>query len=253
MNFFVVVPARIGSTRLPRKMLRELGGYPLVRWTWRAACRSGAARVVVATDSDEVSAACVAFGAEVRMTSAAHASGTDRAAEVAELEGWSDEAVVVNLQGDEPLMPPALVRRTAQLLEEDTGAQIATLAHPLTRVEDWLNPNFVKLVRDGRGRALYFSRAPIPWPRDDVAAGPRLPPAGLAMRHMGLYAYRAGALRRFAALPRSPLECCESLEQLRALEHGFTIAVGLVEREPPRGVDTAEDLRVVAAQLASGS
>ncbi|HEX7381741.1 MAG TPA: 3-deoxy-manno-octulosonate cytidylyltransferase [Nevskiaceae bacterium] len=249
MNFFVVIPARIGSTRLPRKMLRDLGGFPLVRWTWQAARRSGAMRVVVATDSEEVAAACTAFGAEVRMTSAAHASGTDRAAEVAEAEGWRDDAVVVNLQGDEPLMPPTLVQRAAQLLEDDSDAQIATLAHPLTHVEDWLNPNFVKVVRDSRGRALYFSRAPIPWPRDGVAATPRLPPDGLALRHMGLYAYRAGALRQFAALPRSLLERCESLEQLRALEHGFAIAVGVVDRQPPRGVDTADDLRVVAAQL----
>lgn len=250
MNFVVVVPARIGSTRLPRKVLRELAGRPLVQWTWQAACESGATAVVIATDSDEVAAACRTFGAQVRMTSSAHQSGTDRAAEVARLEAWPDEQIVVNLQGDEPLMPPALVSRVAELLDDDAGAQIATLAHPLYGREDWCNPNFVKIVRDHRGRALYFSRAPIPWRRDGVSREPPLPPAGLAVRHMGLYAYRVGALKRFAALPPSPLERCEALEQLRALENGMPIAVGLLDNEPPRGVDTEEDLALVAQILA---
>ncbi|TAM10143.1 MAG: 3-deoxy-manno-octulosonate cytidylyltransferase [Nevskiaceae bacterium] len=249
MKFFVVVPARIGSTRLPRKVLRDLAGRPLLRWTWQAACRSGAQRVVVATDSTEVVAACRAFGADVCMTSAAHQSGTDRAAEVARSENWDDDAIVVNLQGDEPLMPPELVQRTAALLDADHEAQIATLAHPLHRVEDWANPNFVKVVRNVKGQALYFSRARIPWRRDGVSTTPPLPGHGLAVRHMGLYAYRVGALKRFAALPPSRLEQCEALEQLRALENGFVISVGIVDHEPPRGVDTEADLALVAAQL----
>lgn len=249
MRFSVVVPARIGSTRLPRKVLRDLAGRPLLQWTWQAACRSGAERVVVATDSVEVAAACRAFGAEVRLTSAAHQSGTDRAAEVARNENWADDVVVVNLQGDEPLMPPALVRRTAELLEQDREAQIATLAHPLHSVEDWANPNFVKVVRNVKGQALYFSRARIPWQRAGASRAAPLPGHGLAVRHMGLYAYRVGALRRFAMLPPSQLEQCEALEQLRALENGFVIAVGIVDHEPPRGVDTEEDLALVAAQL----
>lgn len=251
MNFVVVVPARIGSTRLPRKVLRELAGKPMIQWTWQAACRSGADTVVVATDSEEVAGVCRGFGAEVRMTSAQHQSGTDRAAEVATRERWPDTRIVVNLQGDEPLMPPALVQRAAGLLEQDPGAQIATLAHPLKTREDWLNPNFVKLVRDIQGRALYFSRAPIPWQRAGSTREPSLPEGGLAVRHMGLYAYRVGALKAFAALPPSRLERCEALEQLRALENGLPIAVGLLEEEPPPGVDTEEDLALAAAQLAS--
>lgn len=250
MNFVVVVPARIGSTRLPRKVLRELAGRPLLQWTWQAACASGARQVVVATDSEDVVAACRTFGAQVRMTAATHQSGTDRAAEVARLEGWPDDHIVVNLQGDEPLMPPQLIRRAAQLLDADAEAQIATLAHPLHTRADWFNPNFVKLVRDVKGHALYFSRAPIPWQRAGTSREPPLPDAGLAVRHMGLYAYRVGALKHFAALAPSRLEQCEALEQLRALENGLVIAVGVVDSEPPRGVDTEEDLALVAARLA---
>lgn len=250
MTFHVVVPARLGSTRLPRKVLRDLAGQPLVQWTWQAAMRTGAASVVVATDSEEVAERCRAFGAQVRMTDPAHASGTDRANEVAAAEGWADDAIVVNLQGDEPLMPPALVRDAAALLAGDPAADIATLAHPLHAREDWLNPNFVKVVCDAGGHALYFSRAPIPWKREGVAPTSPLPD-GLALRHVGLYAYRVGALRRFAALPPSPLERCESLEQLRALSHGLRIRVGVIDGPPPRGVDTEDDLAAVAAQLAA--
>lgn len=250
MNFAVVVPARLGSTRLPRKLLRPLAGKPLLQWTWEAAQACGAETVIIATDSEEVAEVCRGFGADVRITAATHNSGTDRVNEVATAEGWDDDSIVVNLQGDEPLMPPTLLRQAVQLLEDDEEADIATLAHPLHTREDWLNPNFVKVVLDGRGRALYFSRAPIPWKR--VGGEPTSPlPEGLALRHVGLYAYRVGALRRFSALPGTPLEDCEALEQLRALSHGLCICVAMIESTPPRGVDTEADLQAVAAALSA--
>ncbi|ROH88808.1 3-deoxy-manno-octulosonate cytidylyltransferase [Stagnimonas aquatica] len=249
--FKVVIPARLGSTRLPRKVLRELGGKPVVRWVWEAALQAGAEEVLIATDAEEVYAACRAFGAEVRMTDARHQSGTDRINEVARAAGWAQDAIVVNVQGDEPLMPPALVRQAAQLLAEDPEAHIATLAHGLHEAADFANPNVVKVVRDRRGYALYFSRAPIPWQREGSAAGaPRLP-EGLAFRHIGLYAYRVGALAEFSGLPPAPLEDCEALEQLRALYHGFRIKLGTTDNPPPRGVDTEEDLALLAAQFAT--
>jgi len=247
MNFKVVIPARLGSTRLPRKVLREVRGRPLVRWVWEAARRARADEVVIATDSDEVRAACAAFGADVQMTSARHASGTDRIHEVALKRRWGARTIVVNVQGDEPLMPPVLVRRAAQLLADDRGADIATLCHPLDAQADWLNPNFVKVVFDARRRALYFSRAPIPWARDGAGNFPE----GRAWRHIGLYAYRVAALKRFAKLKPGVLEQAEALEQLRALAAGMTIAVGVAREPPPRGVDTEEDLAAVTTALAS--
>ncbi|HZR36673.1 MAG TPA: 3-deoxy-manno-octulosonate cytidylyltransferase [Nevskia sp.] len=247
--FKVVIPARLGSTRLPRKVLRPLAGKPLLQWVWQAACASGAGQVIVAADSEEVLQACRGFGADARLTDARHQSGTDRVDEIARAAGWNDATVVVNLQGDEPLMPPALVRQAAELLAGDAQADIATLCHPLHAREDWLNPNFVKLVKDARDYALYFSRAPIPWKREGSSAESPLP-EGLAFRHIGLYAYRAGALRRFSALPPADLETCEMLEQLRALSHGLRIKVGVSQLPPPRGVDTEDDLAAVAAVLA---
>jgi 3-deoxy-manno-octulosonate cytidylyltransferase (CMP-KDO synthetase) len=201
--------------------------------------------VVIATDSAEVRKACDAFGADVQMTSARHASGTDRVHEVAVKRRWSASAIVVNLQGDEPLMPPALVRRAAQLLAKDRVADIATLCHPLHTAEQWRNPNFVKVVTDAHGHALYFSRAPIPWARDRADNFP----AGRAFRHVGLYAYRVAALKQFAKLKPGVLEQAEALEQLRALAGGMTIAVGVTRDPPPRGVDTEEDLAAVTAEL----
>ena len=249
MKFKVVIPARLGSTRLPRKVLREVHGRPLVRYAWEAARRARADEVVVATDSPEVREACAAFGADVQMTSRRHASGTDRIGEVARKRRWSPATIVVNLQGDEPLMPPALVRRAAQLLANDSAADIATLCHPLHALGDWLNPSFVKVVMDRRGHALYFSRAPIPWRRDGATReAPRLP-AGLALRHIGLYAYRVAALRRFSRLAPAALEREEALEQLRALAAGMTIKVGVTRQPPPRGVDTEEDLAAATALL----
>lgn len=248
-SFRIVIPARLGSTRLPRKVLRELAGRPMVRWTWDAACAvAGPGAVTIATDADDVFETCRAFGAQVVMTAADHQSGTDRACEVATRLGWADDEIVVNLQGDEPLMPAAMVVEAARLLADDPAADIATLAHPLHARADWLNPNFVKVVRAANGHALYFSRAPIPWKREGTRPESPLP-AGLAFRHIGLYAYRVGALRRFSALPVSPLEACEALEQLRALEAGMRIAVGVSDLPPPRGVDTEADLEAVAALL----
>lgn len=248
-TFKVVVPARLGSTRLPRKVLRELGGKPLVQHVWEAACRSGASEVLIATDSYEVAQACTAFGATVAMTATTHRSGTDRANEVARQAGWAGAEIVVNLQGDEPLMPSALVLQAAELLADDPQAHIASLCHPLQHQDEWLNPNIVKLVMDRRGYALYFSRAPIPWQREGSSREqPRLPD-GLAFRHIGLYAYRVDALAEFSALPPAPLEDCEALEQLRALTHGFRIRMGVTRTPPLRGVDTEEDLLAVERLL----
>jgi 3-deoxy-manno-octulosonate cytidylyltransferase (CMP-KDO synthetase) len=248
MNFKVVIPARLGSTRLPRKVLRPVHGRPLVQYAWQAACASGAAEVVVATDSPEVQAACAGFGATVAMTAITHASGTDRVNEVATARGWAPDTIVVNLQGDEPLMPPAMIRQAAALLAEGEE-DIATLCHPLHALDDWLNPKVVKVVMAESGRALYFSRAPIPWRRDGASRQAPLLPEGSAYRHIGLYAYRVAALARFSALPPGELERIEALEQLRALEHGLTIRVGVSHEPPPRGVDTEEDLQAVAGLL----
>jgi 3-deoxy-manno-octulosonate cytidylyltransferase (CMP-KDO synthetase) len=250
MKFHVVIPARLGSTRLPRKVLRAIHGRPLVQYVWEAARRSGAAQVVVATDDAEVQQACRAFGADVAMTSPAHGSGTDRVNEVAQSRHWPDETLVVNLQGDEPLMPPAMIRQAADLLAGDPRADIATLCHPLHAADEWLNPNFVKVVMNAAGRALYFSRAPIPWKRDGASRERPALPEGLAYRHIGLYAYRVAALARFSALPRAELEEVEALEQLRALAHGLTIRVGITREPPPRGVDTEEDVAAVSDLLA---
>jgi len=247
----VVIPARLGSTRLPRKVLREIHGRPLLQYVWEAARASGPEELVVATDDAAVHDACRAFGAEVMLTRADHASGTDRIDEVARVRGWAPDAVVVNVQGDEPLMPPGLIRRCAGLLGEDAGADIATLCHPLHERDEWLNPNVVKVVMAAGGRALYFSRAPIPWRRDGAAAGAPQLPEGQAFRHVGLYAYRVAALARFSALPPAALETVEALEQLRALAHGMAIRVGVIDEPPPRGVDTEEDLAAVTRLLAA--
>jgi 3-deoxy-manno-octulosonate cytidylyltransferase (CMP-KDO synthetase) len=249
MKFKVVIPARLGSTRLPRKVLREIGGRPLVRYVWEAARRARADEVVIATDDAQVREACRAFGADVQMTSARHASGTDRVHEVAVKRRWSAGTLVVNLQGDEPLMPPALVRRAAQLLAADRAADIATLCHPLASLDEWLDPNVVKLAMDARGHALYFSRAPIPWRREGATRGAPQLPEGLAYRHIGLYAYRVAALARFSRLKPAALERAEALEQLRALANGMTIKVGITRGPPPRGVDSEDDLAAVTQVL----
>jgi 3-deoxy-manno-octulosonate cytidylyltransferase (CMP-KDO synthetase) len=249
-RFVVIVPARLASTRLPRKPLADIGGVPMVVRVARAAAASGADRVVVAADSPEIVDACSAHGVDALLTRADHASGTDRLAEAVEHLGLADDALVVNVQGDEPLMPAAVVRRVAEALAQRTDCAIATACHPLHDAAEFFSPNVVKVVTDANGRALYFSRAPIPWSRDAFAsARDRLPPGLPARRHVGLYAYRAGFLRRFPQLPPAALEQHESLEQLRALAHGFGIAVIELTEALPPGVDTPEDLERVRALL----
>lgn len=250
--FKVVIPARLDSTRLPRKVLREIGGRPMLQYVWDAARRGGADETVIATDSAEVRTACEAFGATVAMTSTEHGSGTDRINEVALARRWSDDTVVVNVQGDEPLLPPALISDLAALLMGDAKADMATLAHPISALEDWLNPNVVKVVMDDSGHALYFSRAPIPWKRQALPTASPVLPLGQAFRHIGLYAYRVSALKRFSALPAAELEKTEALEQLRALANGMRIRVGVSQDAPPHGVDTEADLLAVTAIIERG-
>lgn len=250
--FHVVIPARFASTRLPGKPLLDLAGKPMVVRVAEAAARSGAQSVLVATDHDGVAAAVRAHGFAVALTRPDHPSGTDRLAEVAEQQGWSGDTLVVNVQGDEPLIDPALVALTAARLAE-SGADIATVAHPITSAEDFFNPNVVKVVCRTDGDALYFSRAPIPYARDAFAVSRDALPAGLpALRHVGLYAYRASFLQAYAGLAASPLEQFEALEQLRALWHGYRIAVATVDHPPAAGVDTLEDAERVRAVFAAG-
>jgi 3-deoxy-manno-octulosonate cytidylyltransferase (CMP-KDO synthetase) len=251
MSFVVLIPARMASTRLPNKPLADLGGLPMVVRVARQALASGAARVVVATDDARVQAACDAHQVQAVLTHTDHASGSDRLAQACDLLALPDTQVVVNLQGDEPLMPPPLLAQVAALLTQYPSTPMATAAHPIHQVHDFTNPNVVKVVLDATGHAITFTRAPIPWWRDGHSHGvTELPPMG-ALRHIGLYAYRAGFLRRFIHLPPAPLEQCESLEQLRVLWHGHRIAVRVSDAAPPTGVDTPADLARVQALLAA--
>lgn len=246
MAIRVVIPARYASTRLPGKPLADIAGKPMIVRVAAAARRAQADGVWVATDDERIAAAVRQQGFDAVMTSPNHASGTDRIAEVADQLQWSDAEVVVNVQGDEPLLDPGLIDAVAVALSDDPDAAMATAAHPLTAAADFFNPNVVKVVCDLRGRALYFSRAPIPWDRDRFAhARDALPADFPAQRHIGLYAYRVGFLRRFGRLAPSPLERSESLEQLRALWHGYPIRVVNIGHPPAPGVDTAEDLQRV--------
>ena len=250
-SFHVAIPARHGSTRLPGKVLAPINGKPMLQWVYERARAAGARDVLIATDDAGIAAAARAFGADARMTSAAHASGTDRIAELAAIERWPEADIVVNVQGDEPLIPPALIRQVADLLDSDPEAAIATLATPVESLAEFLDPNAVKVVADAKGRALYFSRAPIPWNRDGASAG--LSSQRLfygARRHIGIYAYRVGALRTLASLAPTALEKSEKLEQLRALEHGLLIRVADAEQRPGPDVNTAEDLARVATLIA---
>ena len=247
----IVIPARFASTRLPGKPLIELAGKPMLRWVYERALQCRAREVVIATDDERISAVASGFGGDVLMTSADHTSGTDRIAEVAGVRGWDDEDVVVNLQGDEPGMPAVLIDQVADLLVQFPRAQIATLASPLQSREEYFDPNVVKLVTDREGRALYFSRAPIPWSRDQLHLD--TPAQFGARRHIGLYAYRVGALRRLASLEPAPLEQTEKLEQLRALFHGLEIRVGEADCRPGPDVNTPEDLARAAAALVAPS
>jgi 3-deoxy-manno-octulosonate cytidylyltransferase (CMP-KDO synthetase) len=250
--FRVVVPARYASTRLPGKPLRTIAGRPMIEHVWRRAVASGADEVVVATDDTRIADACMAFGAQVAMTEPAHPSGTDRLAEVARSRGWGAGDVIVNVQGDEPLLPSANVAQVARLLAADPDADLATLATPIVSLHEFLDPNVVKVVADARGRALYFSRAPVPWRRDSAAAGlaSQSSHAG-ALRHLGLYAYRCAALLTMAQLPPSPLEQAERLEQLRALENGMNIRLAIAVEVPGPGVDTEADLAAAEAAFAA--
>jgi 3-deoxy-manno-octulosonate cytidylyltransferase (CMP-KDO synthetase) len=249
MGFVVIIPARLASTRLPNKPLADLGGKPMVVRVAERARLSGAARIIVATDHEDIAAACMLHGVEVCMTRADHPSGTDRIAEVAHTLGLADDAVVVNLQGDEPLIDPALLAACANLI--GSAVPMATCAHPITEAADAFNPNVVKVVLDKAGRALYFSRATIPWDRDGFAKSRDALPAGCApLRHIGLYAYSNRFLQAYPGLEASPLEAIEALEQLRVLWHGFPIAVHITDSAPAAGVDTPEDLARVRLQFA---
>lgn len=240
MSFYVVIPARFASSRLPGKPLVDIAGQPMVVRVAAQALKSMARQVVIATDHAEVLAAAQAYQLQAVMTRPDHVSGTDRIAEVAELLGWAEEAIVVNVQGDEPLIDPMLINEVAQTLVNDTDAVMATACHPIHSQALIDNPHVVKVVCNARQQALYFSRAAIPFARD--ASQQQAP---VAHRHIGIYAYRVGFLKRYSRLPVSPLELIESLEQLRVLYHGYQIAVTLTPHAPASGVDTPEDLALV--------
>lgn len=252
MNFIAVIPARARSTRLPGKMLADIDGKPMVVWVAEKARASGAAEVVVATDDAGIVQEVERFGFRALLTSPDHPTGTDRLAEVCAQLQLADDRIVVNIQGDEPLIAPALIGEVAAALDASPTAAIATAAHPITDAAEFFSPNVVKVVCGADGRALYFSRAPIPWARDALASGEQILAAGVpALRHIGLYAYRAGFLRRFPTLSQGSLERWESLEQLRAMEHGFGIQVHLTGHAPAPGVDTQADLDHVRGIVAS--
>ena len=237
MSYRVVIPARYDSSRLPGKALLPLAGKPMLQWVHERARSARAAEVIIATDDERIATAARNFGAAVAMTARTHVSGTDRIAEVATARGWADTDIVVNVQGDEPLIPPAVIDQVAQLLASNPRADMATLAARIDQLADFNDPNVVKIACDTGGRALYFSRAPIPWNRDTPTT---LTPA--SFRHIGIYAYRVGALRRLAGLPASRLEQIEKLEQLRALENGLEIRVALAVERPLADVNTVADL-----------
>ena len=248
--FKVVIPARYGSQRLPGKPLLDIGGKPMIQHVFERACESGAEEVVIATDDARIEDAVRRFSNRVYLTSTEHASGTDRIAEVVSSLRWEENTVVVNLQGDEPMMPPALLAQVAQALIAHGNADMATLAVPLSEPDQLFDHNVVKVVVDRNGYALYFSRATIPWKRDVFEPGIAARASWLdgVHRHLGIYAYHAEFLAGYATLPVSPIERMESLEQLRVLWNGGRIAVDVSTHAPPAGVDTAEDLaRVVAA------
>jgi len=248
--FRIVIPARYGSSRFPGKPLALLAGKPMLQWVYERAAASGAAESIIATDDSRIEQAARGFGAPVVLTATTHASGTDRIAEVAQRAGWGQGDIVVNLQGDEPLMPVALLSQVAALLQQYPQAAIATLCTPIPSREALLDPNVVKVVCDDGGRALYFSRAPIPWCRDAAPEGLMSQREfGLARRHIGLYAYRVGALQRLATLPPGQLEDCEKLEQLRALQAGMEIRVAAAVELPGPDVNAPADLARVAQQL----
>lgn len=252
--FNVVIPARYASQRLPGKPLLDIAGKPMIQHVYERACESGAADTVIATDDERIAAAAKGFSANVCMTASDHVSGTDRIAEVVRKMAWSVDTVIVNLQGDEPLMPPGLLKQVAATLQTQQIAEVATLAVPLDHDKQLFDPNAVKVVRDRDGMALYFSRATIPWKRDLFGSDTTPDDSWLegVCRHLGIYAYRAGFLARYADLQVAPIERMESLEQLRILWNGGRIAVDIAEQTPPAGVDTVEDLEQARRALARG-
>lgn len=239
----IVIPARLASTRLPDKVLADLAGKPVVQHVWERAVAAGPASVSIATDSERIASVCKGFGADVEMTRSDHHSGSDRIAEVAARRGWRRERII-NVQGDEPFIPVVAIRQVADLLDADAGADIATLCVPVDDAEQFSDPNCVKVVRDARGFALLFSRAPIPHPRRDT--GMR------ALRHVGIYGYRADSLARMVGEPPCELETTESLEQLRALWLGMRIRVAIADEAPPPGIDTEADLAAARERAAGG-
>jgi len=252
MSYHIVIPARLESQRLPEKPLALIGHRPLIEHVWRRAKASRAESVVIATDSDRVRTVAEGFGARVVMTSSSHTSGSDRIAECAELLGWGDDVFIVNLQGDEPLMPAACLDQVARLLRDDDAADVASLFWHLQEWSEAKDPNVVKVVTGRDNQALYFSRSAIPFPRDPAAVSAHRHDAGAWKRHIGLYAYRAGALRAFSAMAPSPLEAMEKLEQLRFLESGHRIAMAEACEFIPAGVDTPADLERVRRLLEAG-
>lgn len=253
MAFTILIPARYASTRLPGKPLADIAGKPMVVRVAERALGSGATRIVIATDDERVRDAVTAHGFTACMTRTDHPTGTDRLAEAAVALGLADDEIIVNVQGDEPLLDPALMRGMAALLERHPDAAIATACHPIGDVAEAFNPNVVKVVLDAKGYALYFSRATIPWARDAFALAKDALPPGLPLyRHYGLYAYRMAFLRAFPSLVPAPIERFEALEQLRALWHGFRIVVEVTHGTPAPGIDTPEDLARVRTLYAAG-
>lgn len=241
MSYTVIIPARLSSSRLPEKALADIHGKPMVVRVAQQALQSGAVQVVVATDHQRIQAACAEYGITAIMTHATHSSGTNRLAQAVQILGLADDEIVVNVQGDEPLIPPELINRVANTLS-GSHAPMATAAHAVHDLDEFLNPNCVKVVLDKNNNALYFSRAPIAYPRDIMLSGSLKLPQPTPLRHIGIYAYRAGFLQTYAQMSVSPLEETESLEQLRVLWHGYSIAVEVLNNAPPAGVDTQADL-----------
>jgi len=255
MGFSVIIPARYASSRFPGKPLAQLQGKPMVQHVYERACESEAERVLVATDDQRIADVAVGFGAEVCMTSPDHPSGTDRLQQVVRDQGFYADDIVVNVQGDEPLVPARIINQVAHNLKAEPEASIATLSEAINDVESLLNPNVVKVVTDTRGMALYFSRAPIPWPRDSFAlegAHEAMPEGFNWQRHIGIYAYRVKLLNDFVKWPPAPLEETECLEQLRAMWNGARIHVAEADEQPPAGVDTPEDLERLQKLLDQG-
>ena len=250
MSFTVVIPARHGSTRLPGKPLLDIAGKTMVQRVWEQASKSNASEVVIATDDSRIYQLAQEFGASACMTSPDHPSGTDRLQEVAAQLGWDDEQIVVNVQGDEPLIPPAVIDQVALNLGNHERAGIATLCEDIRELEELVNPNAVKVVFDAQGMALYFSRATIPWPRDQFMSDSQaMPDTGNWYRHIGIYAYRTGFLHQYVTWQPSPLELLEHLEQLRALYNGVDIHVARALQNVPGGVDTQADLDAIRARF----